>query len=226
MKRIAILLFLFIPLVTTQAQFHPNLGIIAGTDYYMGDINTEKLFYSPRYMFGPILRFGIDARSSIRIHAIYANLHGSDYDFNNVITQRNLETFSLSLLNVAAQYEYNFFSFKTGDNFGSWTPYMFGGIGYSFIAKSNINPQISSEYAPNNHLTIPFGIGLKLNLSDRISTGLEWSYNKAFTDRLDGAFPPIALRGTKMYNNDWYSFLGLFITYKFFNFAGNCPAYY
>ena len=28
-----------------------------------------------------------------------------------------------------------------------------------------------------------------------------------------------------IHNNDWYSFLGVFITYKFFNFAAECPAY-
>jgi hypothetical protein len=33
------------------------------------------------------------------------------------------------------------------------------------------------------------------------------------------------LGNTLLNNNDWYSFIGVFITYKFFKFAADCPAY-
>jgi opacity protein-like surface antigen len=221
MKKTIFILLLLMQILLVNAQLKPDFGFIAGTDYYMGDINPEKLLYSPQYMFGPILRFNIDSRHSIRLHAIYAHLTGSDNDFDYVITKRNNNvSFSASLLNLATQFEYNFFSYKTGTNKGNISPYMFGGFGYSLIMSSSIN---NSGSEANNHLTIPFGIGVKFNITDRLSSGLEWSYNKSFTDQLDGVISPLG--ETKLYNNDWYSFIGLFITYKFFNFAGNCPVY-
>ncbi len=223
MKKIVIILFLLTQYVFAHTQqFKTDFGIIGGTDYYMGDINAEKLFYSPRYMVGPILRFNIDMRHSIRCQAIYANLTGSDSDFDQVITKRNNPVnFTANLLNLGTQFEYNFFDYKSGGKKGNCSPYMFGGIGYSLLIGSGSSVVGGEEQ--ESHFTIPFGIGFKLNITDRLSTGLEWSYNKSFTDKLDGVISPLG--ETKFYNNDWYSFLGLFITYKFFNFAGNCPVY-
>ena len=74
------------------------------------------------------------------------------------------------------------------------------------------------------YLSLPFGVGVKVNFPSRISAGAEWSFRKSFNDRIDGVENPSGLHSL-IHNNDWYSFLGIFITFKFFNFAAECPAY-
>ena len=72
-------------------------------------------------------------------------------------------------------------------------------------------------------MTIPFGFGVKTNLTDRLSAGLEWSYRKTFYDKIDNVESPLGK--SILHNNDWYSTYGLFITYKFVKFAADCPVY-
>lgn len=203
------------------AQRNVDLGVFGGTSYYLGELNPIIPFSSPKYSIGPILRYNFNSRYSVRGHAIYANLTGEDSEDNQFITKRTYPaSFSAHILNFSAQAEFNFFPFKTYDSPGEWTPYIFGGLGYSFMLASSGE---NSNAIPTSHATIPFGVGAKLNLTRRLSSGIEWSQHKTFTSNIDGI--ESALGEVKMFHNDWYSFLGLFITYKFFKFAADCPAY-
>lgn len=91
--------------------------------------------------------------------------------------------------------------------------------------------------------SIPFGLGVKYSLGKRIGVTLEWRIHKTFTDYLDdihGIYPQNDVVGTNGYNytdpnnnyepgmqrghgtaesilvnSDWFSMLGLTISYKF-----------
>lgn len=221
MKTIFLFCTLSVLSITVNAQRKADIGFFAGTDYYMGDINPSKLFYSPGYAFGPLFRININDRYSIRFSTIYAHIEGSDSDFDYIITKRNFPvTFSASMLNLASQVEYNFFPYKTGESKQGFSPYIFTGIGYSVLLSSDIRP---TSPKAESHMIMPFGVGVKMNFTRRLSAGAEWSYIKTFSDRIDGVVSPVS--ENKLYNNDWYSFAGLFITYKFFKFAVDCPVY-
>lgn len=225
MKKSVLLFFCFLLSHAVFSQRKVDIGLLAGTDFYLGDINTSKLFYSPQYFAGPIVRYNFNERFSLRGQVLYARLKGSDNDFDRYITNRPFPTtFSVSLLEIGSQLEYNFFDYITGVKAGEWTPYIFGGIGYSFLLSQSVQNQSPGVF-PESHGVLPFGVGTKLNLTRRLSGGLEFSMNKSFGDRLDGVTNPIPDSETFLYNNDWYSFFGLFITYKFFKFAADCPAY-
>lgn len=203
------------------SQRKADIGLTGGTSYYQGDINPSRLFYKPRYNVGPIFRINFNTRYSLRFKAVYAVVAGSDEDFNYVITKRNYPvTFNAHFVNISSQVEYNFFNYTSGVNQGDWTPYIFGGFGYSYIISQGL---VNSSISSTSHISVPFGIGTKMNLTRRLSAGLEWSYNKTFNDNLDGVAS--TLGKTNFYNNDWYSFFNIFITYKFFKFAPDCPAY-
>ncbi len=203
------------------SQRNFDIGAFGGTSYYLGDLNPIGVFSSPRYSFGPIIRYNFDSRTSLRLHAIYANVAGADIESNQYVTKRNYPvSFSTNMVNAAIQTEFNFFPYKTYEDPGSWSPYIFGGVGYSLLFGSDVQ---GSTISPSNHLTIPFGVGMKLNVSRRMSAGLEWSHHKTFTSRIDGVVSPEG--ETFLFQNDWYSFFGLFITYKFFKFAADCPVY-
>lgn len=100
-------------------------------------------------------------------------------------------------------------------------------------------------------VSIPFGAGMKLNLAERIGLVAEWGLRKTFTDYIDDvstvyANPSLLLanggplavtladRGTSPSDNigrqrgnprnkDWYSFIGLTLTFRLKDKPMNCP---
>jgi hypothetical protein len=216
------LLFLIIGLlsgVLVCAQRNANFGLIGGVSYYMGDINPSRHFYNPSYALGAIYRVNINPRWAVRGNAYYTTLSGSDLDFPELLhPDRPYEpvTFSTTLLDANVQGEFNFLPFTPNLGKFNYTPYVSAGLGFSMI--------LASDQGAVHHLTLPFGIGAKLNISKKISTGIEWSFRKAFTDLIDGQENPTGVQSL-IHNNDWYSYLGVFITYKFFNYVTDCPAY-
>jgi len=221
LKRLLLHMILFLILTTgiVSAQRKANFGLFGGTTYYMGDINPNRHLYRPSPAFGVLYRYNLNSRYALRGNAYFAYLSGNDMDFPEILhPDRPVSpaSFYTSLLDVAFQVEYNFLPFTP--NLGKWnyTPYLTTGLAGALI--------LSSDVDASNLLSFPFGVGLKFNITSRISAGAEWSFRKTFTDRLDGLINPSGTTSV-IHNNDWYSFLGVFITFKFFNFAGECPAY-
>lgn len=219
MKRIVFFLLLFSLFTSINAQRNADFGVIGGTNFYLGDINQEQVFYKPGYNAGAIFRYNFDKRSSLRIAGRYAKISGSDDDFNQVLVGRLPNTFSTTVINFAAQAEYCFFDYRTGDIAYNWSPYLTGGIGYSVVISSSSTAGLPAV----GHVVLPFGLGAKVNITRRLSGGVEWTFNKTFSDKIDGVVPPSG--ETFFFKNDWYNFVGLFITYKFVKFAVDCPAY-
>ncbi len=212
-----IFFFLFLPL-NTYSQRKSDIGVFAGTSYYMGDINPSKHFYSPGLAIGPIYRYNFELRNSIRISAVYHTLKASDNDFNDPFQQLRDASFKASFIDAAAAYEFNFSPYKTTNRKYNQTFYLSAGIGYHIVISSN-------PYSPS-HVTVPFGIGYKLNINKKFAAGIEFSERKVFTDLMDGV-ENFTMEGNKHLfgNNDWYTFAGIFFTYKIFNFREDCPAY-
>lgn len=204
---------------SVYSQRAANVGIFAGTTYYIGDINPNRHFYKPSFSMGAFYRYNINKYVAVRLNGYYASLSGNDLDFPD---QRHPDrpqspaSFHTSLLDAAFQVEYNFMPYTPNVADWAYTPYISTGIAGAFI--------LSSNQAATNLLSIPLGIGFKLNVSKKITAGAEWSFRKSFNDRLDGLENPSGVHSV-IHNNDWYSFMGIFITYKFFNFAAECPAY-
>jgi hypothetical protein len=204
---------LFILLISAaNAQRQTDIGLLGGCAYYMGEINPTKQFYSPSTSFGGFFRLNVNKRFAGRLSGYYLTLKGSDQDFpDRLHPDRNDETFSNSLVDFSGQVEFNFLPYTTGEGKLLNSVYIAGGIGYSTILSGN------------NSLIIPFGLGFKIDISKRLSTGLEWSFRKTFIDNMDNVTN--RLGHTLLNNNDWYSIFGLFISYKFVKFAADCPAY-
>ena len=184
----------------------------------MGDINTSRQFYAPGVALGPIYRYNFEPRNSVRLSLIYHTLEGNDNDFNDPYQLLRNASFQSSFIDAAAIYEFNFRPYKTSVRKFNRTLYLSGGLGYHFI--------VSSNTSTNGHMIMPFGLGYKFNAGKKLSLGAEISVRKTFNDRIDGV-ENFALEGNKHLfgNNDWYTFAGIFLTYKIFNFREDCPAY-
>ena len=213
MKNIFFFCLLLIFISTISAQQKTDFGLFLGGSSYVGDINPGKQFYKPRPSAGILMRININKRFAVRLNSTYVMLSGDTKDFpDQVLPYKPNYSFATNLLDFSSQLEFNFMPYITCTEKWMNSTYVAGGIGYTFNLSGN-----------KNFMTIPFGFGFKINITDRLSTGLEWSYRKTFYDGIDNVQSPLGK--SILHNNDWYSTYGLFITYKFVKFAAKCPVY-
>jgi len=209
---------LFFLSMTNAQRASREAGFFLGTSYYIGDINTNRQFYAPSLSFGGLFKFFFNDRHGLRIQANYGQFRANDKDFSNAFQLYRNSSFSATLLDLDAIYEFNFLPYKFNERKTVFSPYLFGGLGYEFVLQSQ-NPM-------GNHLAIPFGIGIKYLVSRKVSIGIEWSFRKTFRDNIDGIQDPgVTSENSLISNKDWYSFAGFFITFRLFDNTGDCPVY-
>ncbi len=212
-----IVLFFFTAILTSKAQPNAEIGFLGGISYYLGDVNPSKQFYSQKFAFGGLYRYYFDDRYALKFTAIKATLSGSDLDFSNGYQQQRGYEFNTSVTDFALQLEFSFFAFSLIDEKTTASPYISGGIG------GYLGPSKGSPF----QFSLPFGGGFKFKITERISAGLEWSFRKTFSDYLDELEAEFPDQKQQAYSNqnDWYSFAGLSIAYKFYQGKMYCPAY-
>lgn len=208
-------IFLLFPGQAAFGQEKTDIGILAGTSYYLGDINHSRHFYKPSPSGGVIVRYNFNSRNSIRFHGLFAMLRGDPKDFEEPTPNSSYSEFTTYLADVGLSTEFNFMPYQaTKLRRNRFTPYISGGFGYSFILGGKPAAALS------------FGGGFKYNLTRRMSGGAEWSFRKTFSDQLDdGALNPGYENNVFFHNKDWFSIVGVFITYKIFDWGLDCPAY-
>jgi hypothetical protein len=211
-------LYLLCGLCTLNAQTRKEAGFFAGTSYYIGDINPTRQFYKPSPAFGGLMKFYFNNRHCLRFTATYGQLRGSDKDFTNQFQIERNASFFATLVDIGFGYEFNFLPFNFDPRVKAFSPFLFGGLGYDF--------PISSPYLVSPHFSIPFGMGAKYMLSRKVTIGAEWSFRKTFQDNIDGVTSPGGQsENANLSNKDWYSFAGIFITFRLFDNYGDCPVY-
>jgi hypothetical protein len=270
-KRLLIL-FCFTPLFTFAQK--REVGLALGACYYMGDLNPAVPFLGSRYVIGGFYRKHFDFRRAIKINLNYgkytANDANSMYAYEKA---RNLNVSSY-VAELSGQFEFNFLKFHGEDIKYYWSPYIFAGFGFfNFFPKGTINgkdvplrknytegqgstsPVASKKTYANIQPCIPFGVGIKYQVTRFINFNIEWGMRKTFTDYLDdvsryyadpyylsGISQEAVLLGDKSLNpdplypntgrqrgnfgtTDWYSYFVLSLAIKFKDPDATCPAY-
>jgi hypothetical protein len=111
MKRIHwLLLFLFLSL-SLSGQRSSDYGVFAGVSSYLGDINPNRLLYSPLPAGGIFYRYNLNPRQAIRANIFIGGLRANDLDFNNSFQQARAASFAGTVGEFAAQFEFNFFPY-------------------------------------------------------------------------------------------------------------------
>jgi len=203
MKRFGAILALMCMFSAAQAQY-AELGFTLGGNYYIGDLNPYKHYPENTSIAGGVIfRYNFDKRYTMKMNLLFGSLKASDANSNSEVQlQRNLQ-FRSSLMEFGVGIEVNFFEYEIGDKKHWITPYMFLGLAYyKFNPEAKIDDtwfelqplgtegqgttaRPNSETYSLNQINIPFGLGLKVSVSDRIGIGFEWGYRLTFTDFLD-----------------------------------------
>ncbi len=207
-----VIITLFVFASPASGQRKSDIGFMAAVPWYLGDIASfvpQPVIVPPAI--GPILRYNFNMRNSLRAHAVFYDLAGS----GEILGGTEAE-FHSSFVDLGLDFEFNWWPYKTAHRKTKYSPYVTAGLGYS----------IDRLGEAKSHLYLPFGGGVKANLGQKLSGGIEVTMRKTFTDGLDGVTNPggEAVQ-TPVGNNDWYMFTGIFLTYKIFNYMNECPTY-
>lgn len=221
MKRIFLIIAVVAFYFNANAQ-EGNLGIAAGAGYYNGELNQRSVLYMPAPAFGVLYRHNFDERWSLRIGGNYFNLKGDDSKSENSYQTTRGYSFSKRIWDLGPQIEFNFTDFnKEKYTTEYFTPYFTTGVLLTIVSDA----KRPFEFA------VPIGIGFKYAVTDQIVAGLEWNYRWSNSDEIDGLTADNFVSdfgAQRSYNpdTDWYSFIGVFITFQVFKEENSCPSYF
>jgi len=207
-KHRIILLFIFAFAFSFNAkpqQFIPNteIGILLGTSYYLGDLNTTH-FNQPLPAAGLIIRKNIDKRFVYKAEVMYLSIKSDERNSKDTIAKNRGLHFKSPVYELSGQVEFNFLPYQTGNPLYTWTPYV-----YSGISIFNYNPKAENkegEWVDLQELgtegqgttlfpdrekysliqyAIAIGGGFKIAINPSFNIILEYGARKTFTDYLD-----------------------------------------
>lgn len=201
--RTSLILFALLALCNIGAAQYYEAGISVGAANYSGELTTNGFRpseYNPA--FGVFGRYNHSPRLAAKGSVTMTQLTGSDATSGKAKTMsRNLD-FRSPLYEMALLGEFNITPFAIRNNQGA-ALYVTGGVsGFYFNPQTQFNGQWvnlqplgtegqGSAAAPGVNrykriaLAIPFGGGVKLNVTDRVNLGLEVIVRRTFTDHLD-----------------------------------------
>ncbi len=211
--KISIFLLFLVPSIQTRAQEVHEVGLQCGASSYLGDFNHVDIFNSPSFYIGVHYRRLLSSYSSIRISGGVGMLSGSSANIDYFLPGIPPDvSFHQQYYNIDVKYEINFVPFnplRSKDNI--FSPYLLVGIGCYFY---------NGNFVP----AIPFGAGVKLAATSRLTVGLEAQLAKTINDELDGYSNQTPSKSILIIN-DWFVFYGLVVSYRLKLGQKTCPAY-
>ncbi len=158
-------------------------GFGLGATQYRGDLNPNFNILTSRPGANLMARYNFSRGFSVRADGMFAFLAGADRLSTNPMNKLRDYSFSGQIMEGDLLLEYNFFNFRSyGTIFkSSWTPTLFGGLGWFSLTKRKYNGN-GGTFIPDN-ITFPdnllvYGFGLKKELSSN------WNFNLNFGARM------------------------------------------
>lgn len=200
MKRLSIIIGVFLFCSQAKAQSW-EIGAFGGGIGYLGDLNPKNLVKVSNPAFGVLVKRNLDPFWSIKLSVMHGEMEADDKKSDNLQhRERNLSFFT-PLTEIGLQGEFNFFNYVSGLSKKRYTPYLFAGVALaSYNPKTKVNGE-SVELNPfltegveykKSAIAVPYGLGLKYNVSGNWTIGAELGYRTTFTDYLDdvsGKYP-------------------------------------
>lgn len=222
MKKFLLLFIISLPVLSFSQNSivqEGEFGVGLGAGHYFGDINTRAKLNRPKPAATVFFRKNFGNYIALRVGASFAQLGYSDvYNTHNETMRRRNLSFNSNVWELALQGDFNFFRFLPGEPGLNWTPYTTLGVGifnydpYAYLdgEKYMLRPLGTegqgSSLHPNRQpyssmaICIPFGVGVKYSINERINVGFEITHRFTTTDYLDdvsttypdpAAFPPL-----------------------------------
>ncbi len=194
----------------TEPEYVMEIGVGAGMINYEGDYN-GGLFKGGQPSAALVWRYAFNPSSGLRATIDYGKLKGSADNVKTVYPSPADEySFSNTLIDLNAMYEYSFWPYGTGREYRGakrFTPYIMAGIGLTYVKTSG------GSTATGN---VPVGVGVKYKIARRLNLNAEWIFHFSMSDKLDGMKDPYLIESSGIFKNaDCYSQLMVNLTYSF-----------
>lgn len=231
-----------------QAPQTIEVGPHIGVTTYAGDLNVWrnlsqwdwKKMNQFHYDWGAVVRFNYDSRWAFRLDYTHLRLRACD-SVAAWRPQGNLN-FKSTVDDLSFIVEFNFLDYYTGKRDKSISPYVFAGVSglMYYVQPFTGVDTLDAMYINGLHegangadvfsigetrkgryfaLSIPFGVGCKLSVSEHLAATVEWRTHYTLTDYLDGVHgnytAPEGYQRGNARTNDWFGMLNLSLTWKF-----------
>ncbi len=208
---------LSMPLFRSFAQeYKYETGVAIGVSSYLGDANKTELLLSPNIAGGAVYRYNINFHWAARGNLLVGKASGDTQNSGNIFPNNERRNFNRPFAELSGQVEYNFFPFSNKYAYldtKRYTPYIFAGVGVTLATGDNVF----------FNANIPFGVGIKYKIKERLNIGLEFSVRKLFGDDFDAPNKsetwnlnaPYNIKSSFFKNNDWYFLSMIHLTWDF-----------
>lgn len=226
---------------SAQSDFsNYEIGLNAGIFVYQGDLTPQKLgsFKTLKPGIGISGTRIISPAFAARLNINFGKLKGDDAKYDDP-AYRKLRNFNFTtpVTEISAHLIYDIFRNNNYRESGSFSPYVFAGVGYTFVnikrdysrmdpslfpAEGEVSNGLNQDIAtalPRHIVNVPVGIGVRKFIGGRFSVNLETSYRLMSTDYLDGFS-----KSANASKNDHYHYtsIGLIYSFRKKNMLG-CP---
>lgn len=197
-KKVSLLLTLLCFSALVIAQRGWEAGAWAGTAFYFGDLNTSYNLSLPGPAGGIIGRFNFNNRLAIKFSANGGQMRGDDAISKNTFERARNLSFRSTVIEGAAQLEFNFLPYIHGSQEDFYTPYLFAGFNVFYYNPQteyegrwvDLRPlgtegQFKGEEYFSTSGGLLYGMGLKFDLNYEWSINLEMGARTLFTDYFD-----------------------------------------
>ena len=248
MKRLVFVFAIVLITLSGHAQKTADIGIWGGSSTVWGDMDDNTPFQSFNLNFGGYFRYNFNTRLGLRAMFLTGKMAGEG-------TVENADwNFDKSAQDLTVQIEINYLKYVLGSRKMRFSPYVTVGVGVSYF-KYDFRPaeifvfnprypellyDASGNLVTPNQTeslvvpTIPFGMGFKYTIGNRLGIGIEYQMRKYMSDKVDDLNDPLSYINetgdiitytAKQLNNDWVGYLGVHLTYKIYIGKKACPAY-
>lgn len=180
-----------------------EFGFGVGAGHYFGDLNTKARLNRPKIAAGLFFRKNFGNYIAVRLSGNFAQLGYSDvYNTHNDFMRRRNLSFNTKVWELGLQGDFNFYRFMPGEEDFRWTPYITLGVSafsydpYAFLGGEKYylrqlgtegQYDTASRVKPYGTMAmaIPFGVGFKYALNDRINIGFEVVHRFKNTEYLE-----------------------------------------
>ena len=203
-----------------------DVGIAGGLSYYIGEINPSvQMVNRPKPSIGLFYRKNINKRYALRYGVNYAKLAATDKIRSTNLSEYRQLSFSSDLWEAYGVLEFNFIPYQINNRTTSkFSPFVFIGLATFKVGPEVKGRDLGASGSDLISVSIPFGLGVKFDLSGNLGLGIEWGIRKTFSDKVDG-LPEEYTNGYQLsntQNNDWYSIVGLTLNYKILTHKDRC----
>lgn len=192
-----------------------EVGFFAGITNYQGDLVEPGFSLKDSGLgLGVVLKHHLSEKLAIRAGLNAGKIKGSDANYDERVTRGY--SFETNFFDLSAGLEYTFLGKERYDAGGTFKKTV---SPFAYLAVGVVNADVSVDDkigraqeeldASSLHFALPIGLGLKADLSERITLAADVSFRASFSDYLDGFS-----ESANPDKNDWYFLGGLTFTYR------------